>query len=125
MRCCRAHTAGRCPNPQQHQTYLHHTPGKGLPTERYRKASQRLDLAGRQSGCKEVGQTYQRNGLHMLHQGLAETSPHSTNTDLINLYFLLGPGMGAPLQTVALVARSLSMLYNKPLIGVNHCVGRR
>lgn len=32
--------------------------------------------------------------------------------------------MGAPLQSVALVARTLSLLYNKPLVGVNHCVGR-
>jgi N6-L-threonylcarbamoyladenine synthase len=32
--------------------------------------------------------------------------------------------MGAPLQSVALVARTLSLLYSKPLIGVNHCVGR-
>lgn len=35
-----------------------------------------------------------------------------------------GPGMGAPLQTVALVARTLALMYNKPLVGVNHCVGR-
>ncbi|KAN0065443.1 putative tRNA threonylcarbamoyladenosine biosynthesis protein kae1 [Thecaphora frezii] len=34
-----------------------------------------------------------------------------------------GPGMGAPLQSVALVARTLAMMYNKPLVGVNHCVG--
>ncbi len=32
--------------------------------------------------------------------------------------------MGAPLQSVALVARTLSQLYGKPLVGVNHCVGR-
>ena len=32
--------------------------------------------------------------------------------------------MGAPLQSVALVARTLSLLYDKPLVGVNHCVGR-
>ncbi|KAK1228367.1 putative tRNA threonylcarbamoyladenosine biosynthesis protein kae1 [Marasmius sp. AFHP31] len=31
--------------------------------------------------------------------------------------------MGAPLQSVALVARTLSLLYDKPLVGVNHCVG--
>lgn len=37
----------------------------------------------------------------------------------------LGPGMGAPLQSVALVARTLSLLYEKPLVGVNHCVGRK
>ena len=31
--------------------------------------------------------------------------------------------MGAPLQSVALAARTLSLLWNKPLIGVNHCIG--
>lgn len=35
-----------------------------------------------------------------------------------------GPGMGAPLQSVALVARTLSLLFSKPLVAVNHCVGR-
>lgn len=38
--------------------------------------------------------------------------------------FCEGPGMGAPLTSVALVARTISLLYNKPLVGVNHCVGR-
>lgn len=32
--------------------------------------------------------------------------------------------MGAPLQSVAVVARTLSLLYKRPLVGVNHCVGR-
>ena len=32
--------------------------------------------------------------------------------------------MGAPLQSVAIVARTLSLLFDKPLVGVNHCVGR-
>ena len=31
--------------------------------------------------------------------------------------------MGAPLRSVALAARSLSLLWDKPLVGVNHCVG--
>lgn len=34
-----------------------------------------------------------------------------------------GPGMGAPLQSVAVAARMLSLLWGKPLVGVNHCVG--
>ncbi|KAI3492163.1 hypothetical protein L1887_43452 [Cichorium endivia] len=34
-----------------------------------------------------------------------------------------GPGMGAPLQSVAIVARTLALMYKKPLVGVNHCVG--
>ena len=32
--------------------------------------------------------------------------------------------MGAPLQSVALVARTLALMFNRPLVGVNHCVGR-
>lgn len=35
-----------------------------------------------------------------------------------------GPGMGAPLQSVAIAARMLSLLWEKELVGVNHCVGR-
>lgn len=31
--------------------------------------------------------------------------------------------MGAPLQSVSLVARTLSLLYSLPLVGVNHCIG--
>lgn len=30
--------------------------------------------------------------------------------------------MAGPLQVVAIVARVLAQLWNKPLIGVNHCV---
>lgn len=36
----------------------------------------------------------------------------------------LGPGMGGPLQVFSLVARTLSLMHNIPLIGVNHCVAR-
>lgn len=35
-----------------------------------------------------------------------------------------GPGMGAPLQSVAIAARTLALLWEKELVGVNHCVGR-
>lgn len=31
--------------------------------------------------------------------------------------------MGAPLSAVAMAARTLSLLWDKPLVGVNHCVG--
>lgn len=34
-----------------------------------------------------------------------------------------GPGMGAPLSCVAMAARTLALLWGKPLVGVNHCVG--
>lgn len=47
-----------------------------------------------------------------------------TPFDGFSFLHLAGPGMGAPLQTVALVARTLALMYNKPMVGVNHCVGR-
>ncbi|KIH88654.1 O-sialoglycoprotein endopeptidase [Sporothrix brasiliensis 5110] len=34
-----------------------------------------------------------------------------------------GPGMGAPLSATAVGARTLALLWRKPLVGVNHCVG--
>lgn len=46
-----------------------------------------------------------------------------STTDVDCVCFTQGPGMGAPLQSVALAARMLSLLWGKPLVGVNHCVG--
>ncbi|KAK9365745.1 glycoprotease family-domain-containing protein [Lipomyces kononenkoae] len=43
--------------------------------------------------------------------------------DIDCVCFTQGPGMGAPLQSVAIAARTISMMWNKPLVGVNHCVG--
>ncbi len=54
---------------------------------------------------------------------LPRVSRYATLDIFAHIHYL-GPGMGAPLQSVALVARTLSLLYNKPLVGVNHCVGR-
>lgn len=47
-----------------------------------------------------------------------------TVDDLDCICYTKGPGMGAPLQSVAVAARTLSLMWGKELIGVNHCVGR-
>jgi len=44
--------------------------------------------------------------------------------DIDCICYTKGPGMGAPLQSVAIAARTLGLLWGKPLVGVNHCVGR-
>lgn len=42
-----------------------------------------------------------------------------------SLYMVLpGPGMGAPLVSTAIVARTIAQLWGKPMIAVNHCIGR-
>lgn len=46
-----------------------------------------------------------------------------TVQDVDCICYTKGPGMGAPLQSVALAARMLSLLWKRELVGVNHCVG--
>ena len=41
------------------------------------------------------------------------------------LKFSSGPGMAAPLISVAVVARTVAQLWKKPLVAVNHCIGRK
>ncbi|KAF2457266.1 Gcp-like domain-containing protein [Lineolata rhizophorae] len=43
--------------------------------------------------------------------------------DVDVICYTKGPGMGAPLQSVALAARTLGLLWGKEVVGVNHCVG--
>jgi N6-L-threonylcarbamoyladenine synthase len=46
-----------------------------------------------------------------------------TAQDIDCICFTKGPGMYPPLTSVAIVARTLSLLWKKPLVGVNHCIG--
>lgn len=45
------------------------------------------------------------------------------NFIIIGDFFYVGPGIAAPLVSVAVVARTLAQLWGKPIIGVNHCIG--
>ena len=59
--------------------------------------------------------------LDVLQEALDEAAIKYSEIDAIA--FTKGPGMGAPLVSVALVARTIAQLWNKPIIGVNHCIG--
>lgn len=43
--------------------------------------------------------------------------------DLDLISFSQGPGLGPALRIVATSARTLALSLNKPIIGVNHCIG--
>lgn len=60
--------------------------------------------------------------VKMVKAALQEASLSPQDVDCI--CFTKGPGMGAPLQSVAIAARMMSLLWDKPLVAVNHCVGR-
>ncbi|XP_067325901.1 tRNA N6-adenosine threonylcarbamoyltransferase [Anolis sagrei] len=59
--------------------------------------------------------------LAVLQEALREAGLKPKDIDAVA--FTKGPGMGAPLVTVAIVARTVAQLWGKPLLGVNHCVG--
>ncbi|RKP14332.1 glycoprotease family-domain-containing protein [Piptocephalis cylindrospora] len=59
--------------------------------------------------------------ISLIQQALSQADIDHTDIDVI--CYTKGPGMGAPLISVAVVARTLSLLWKKPLVGVNHCVG--
>ncbi|KAL8453840.1 hypothetical protein Emag_001648 [Eimeria magna] len=42
--------------------------------------------------------------------------------DITCIAYTAGPGMGAPLSVGALAARTLALLWKKPLVAVNHCI---
>lgn len=59
--------------------------------------------------------------IQLVKQAMKEAGVSVTDIDCI--CYTKGPGMGAPLQSVAIAARMLSLLWDKKLVGVNHCVG--
>ena len=70
---------------------------------------------------KETGEHHRQHILQIVKQALSEANLKITDINLIS--YTKGPGMGPALQVGAIVARTLSLLHNIPLIGVNHCIG--
>lgn len=57
----------------------------------------------------------------LIPQAIDEAGINYDDIDLIS--FSQGPGLGPALRIVATSARSLALSLNKPIIGVNHCIG--
>ena len=71
---------------------------------------------------RETAWHHQRHVSALVRAALEEAGLAPRDIDVI--CFTRGPGMGAPLQSCALCARTLSLLWRVPLVGVNHwCVG--
>ncbi len=56
----------------------------------------------------------------VLEKALAAANITMVDVDLIS--FSQSPGLGHCLRVGAMFARTLALLYNKPLVGVNHCI---
>ena len=70
---------------------------------------------------RETAVHHRTHIVALIEQALKEAGLTMADIDII--CFTQGPGMGAPLNVGAIVARTLSLLWKKPLVGVNHCIG--
>lgn len=61
--------------------------------------------------------------IRLIKQALTDANLKDPKVDIDVICFTKGPGMGAPLHSVVIAARTCSLLWEVPLIGVNHCVG--
>jgi len=70
---------------------------------------------------RDTAKHHQQHALDVLQKALDEA--HLKAEDIDCVCFTKGPGMGAPLVSTAVVARTVAQLWNKPLVAVNHCIG--
>lgn len=71
---------------------------------------------------KETAIHHREKIFVVLKEALDQSGVKPSDIDVV--CYTKGPGMGAPLVSVAIVARTVAQLWNKPLLGVNHCIGR-
>ncbi|KAK3169453.1 putative tRNA threonylcarbamoyladenosine biosynthesis protein kae1 [Lepraria neglecta] len=70
---------------------------------------------------KDTAKHHRSHVIRLVKQAIKEAGVKVEDIDCIS--YTRGPGMGAPLQSVAIAARTLALLWNKSLVGVNHCIG--
>ena len=69
---------------------------------------------------RETAWHHQQHVVGLVRSALLESKVNTKDIDFI--CFTKGPGMGGPLQSCAIAARMLSLIWKIPLVGVNHCV---
>lgn len=70
---------------------------------------------------RDTAKHHQEVVLDVLHQALKQAQVKPEDIDVV--CYTKGPGMGAPLVSTALVARTVAQLWSKPIVAVNHCIG--
>lgn len=70
---------------------------------------------------RETAIHHSQHVLQLVQRALQEAGVAPADIDIIS--YTKGPGMGGPLSVGCTVAKTLSLLWGRPLVGVNHCVG--
>ncbi|AEH25230.1 bifunctional N(6)-L-threonylcarbamoyladenine synthase/serine/threonine protein kinase [Pyrococcus yayanosii] len=99
-----------------------HTLGLGIVTEEKVLANVFDTLTTERGGIhpKEAAEHHARLMKSLLRKALEEAGVTMEDIDVIA--FSQGPGLGPALRVVATAARALAIRYNKPIVGVNHCI---
>lgn len=99
-----------------------HTLGIGIVTEKKVLANVFDTLTTEKGGIhpKEAAEHHARLLKPLLRKALGTAGITMEDVDLIA--FSQGPGLGPALRVVATAARALAIKYNKPIVGVNHCI---
>jgi N6-L-threonylcarbamoyladenine synthase len=101
----------------------HPAPGKGHSTANILSNLRHTYVSPPGTGFlpKDTALHHRSHITALIQRALREAN--RTIADISCICYTKGPGMGAPLQSVAIAARTLALLWDKPLVGVNHCVG--
>jgi len=99
-----------------------HTLGIGIVTEEKVLANIFDTLTTEKGGIhpKEAAKHHAKLLRPLLKKALQEAKVNIKDVDVIA--FSQGPGLGPALRVVATAARALALRYNKPIVGVNHCI---
>ncbi|MDK2869942.1 MAG: N6-L-threonylcarbamoyladenine synthase [Pyrococcus sp.] len=99
-----------------------HTLGIGIVTENKVLANVFDTLKTEKGGIhpKEATEHHAKLLKPLLRKALEEAGVSMEDIDVIA--FSQGPGLGPALRVVATAARALAIKYNKPIVGVNHCI---
>jgi len=71
---------------------------------------------------RETARHHQVHVTALCRAALSEAGITDPRAAIDAVCFTRGPGMGGPLTSCALAARTLALLWDVPLVGVNHCV---
>ncbi len=101
-----------------------HTFGIGIVNEKCRiLANEKKAYVKKESvgiHPREAADFHYKNAKEIIENALEKANLSIKEVDLIS--FSQGPGLGNCLKVGATVARTLSLLHNKSLVGVNHCI---
>lgn len=71
----------------------------------------------------ETARHHRQHVISIVLQALREAKIINPCKEITAIAYTKGPGMGAPLQIGAIVARTLAQIWEIPIIPVNHCIG--